>query len=589
MIFNSRIKLSQKKYSFLFALKNKKFFKSSLVFPRLAPLLVFSLFLFLSISIPIKSSAEPTPRKVEMEWEVIKGAESYQLSIVKKGQAEQKSDIYESKENTFVGQFLPGHYLLKIRTLNENHVAGKWGAASDFEVGLESVKGLRPRNGAELASKNPRFQELQVAWDPVPNADQYVFSIESSDGSFKKTEQVAALFLKLELPVAMKYTWQVKAMTEEGIASESPAESQFTLAGARLETPEITAPENEFVREMEWTKPDFTQGFDVVISSYETKSGAWVKLKELKNFNETSLQFEPKWSGGRYQLEVQAKGSLRPDSKTARIEFGVRSGNRSAVAENEYRKVTEAADRRNAAAKFISRLRSSFERSRGWYGFASYQITQIKYIGSNAEKNSSTSFDAIGGTGRLGLGWYHPKNLFGFVGMADFGGFTLQGKVQTYAAVEANLVTKKASGDKGEYRFQVGAFYKEVPESIGDPSLGTVNFDKVSAVGPHLGLEYWHSLTPKLGLQINGHVYLPLLKIQTPNDQDISSVTSYQLGLLGSYRLSRQITGLMGITQRTDGLSYKATTGPASYASADSVNKSSLNGTFLSFLLESNF
>lgn len=228
-------------------------------------------------------------------------------------------------------------------------------------------------------------------------------------------------------------------------------------------------------------------------------------------------------------------------------------------------------------------LRQSIVRTNNWYFLASYFITQIQYSSENGDRESKSSFSALGGTGRLGLGFLSSATPYGFLGIIDYSGFTISNKTYRYPSVEIHSTYRLTSESLGEVRISGGAYMKQLPEILGDaPNVFEVK--SIDMLGLHLGGEYWYPLTSTLGLQINGRVYSPI-QGNTPTHSKIVSSPSLQFGFLGSLRLNANATGLMGYAFRKDQFSYKVTNS-ASLADGYTNNTSSILGHYLNFLLE---
>ena len=208
------------------------------------------------------------------------------------------------------------------------------------------------------------------------------------------------------------------------------------------------------------------------------------------------------------------------------------------------------------------------------------------------EKASAVTYSAAGGTGGMGLGWFGPNTPWGFLGIIDLTGFTLNGKTQTFASMEVNSVYRLQMGDRGELRFQGGAFYKELPETVGVKISATSSSSEdqiIKAAGPHVGAEYWYSLSPKFGIQFNTHLYMSIMGISTPNGQPLEPTMSTQVGVMGSYRFTPTFTGLVGYAMREDKVAYKANPDSSNFAVDGDVNESTIVGNYLNFFAEWSF
>lgn len=516
--------------------------------------------------------AAPYRRLVNFEWEAIEGANSYEIELQQvKEDGKGKVFNFKVKEPSWNGRLAAGKYLLKLRSRDYRGVPGEWSPPSDFNVGLESAVLKFPAAHARFATKDESTTEMTFQWEPVGGADKYHFDLVSEDGKTKISEDVKTNSFKVKVPVAANYTWKVSATNEEGIQSDAVSVAQFSVLGKPLALPKVDKPESEFVRDVKWDKPDNVAAFDVYVLKYSVESKKWEKFKVFENYQDNTLAFDPAWPGGKYQVVVRAKSNLRPSSPLAKETFKVRSGDRS------------------PAAEYTALVRMSIERLSGWYAIGSYLVTQMQFSGVNPEHNSTVSYSAVGGTARAGLGWTSPFTNWGFLTIVDMSGFTFQGKTRTFASAEANAVYRMAVGDRGEARFQVGPYYKELPETVGDPFSGTSQDYTISAVGPHAGAEYWYSITPKFGLQVNAHLYTSLMKISTPNGEPLQPTLSTQFGFLGSYRFTKTFTGLAGYAHREDKLSYKAVPSSSNFAVDGDVNESTIVGNYLNIFAEWSF
>lgn len=528
----------------------------------------------------LDSSAQasmPYRRLVSFEWESIEGAKNYELEI-RRAPNEVKEDINEGKRHTFKvatpswkGHLSPGNYIIRLRSSDHRNVPGEWSPESDFHVGLDPVKKMQPKAAAVLSTSESEKTQVNLNWAPVNGADFYEIEVFDAQGVSIDSKKIENNKHTITVPVASQYSWKVIAGNNRGIRSETSQAIHFTVIGKQLSSPKIKKPESEFVREVRWSKPTYTEAYDVVIFKYDAQRKKWARFKVFENTTADMLDFDNSWPGGNYQVVVRSKGNLRKSSPLAKTQFSVVSGDRSPAAE----------------MKVI--MRRSIERTSGWYGIASYLVTEIQYSSKNPEHNSTVSYDALGGTARVGLGWFKPRETWGFLGIMDLSGFTFNGETKTFASLEANAVYRRLVSDRAEVRFQAGPYYKELPETIGDPHTQSTSDHNIAVMGAHLGTEYWYSLTPRLGLQVNAHLYLPLIGIETPNGRDLHPTLSTQFGFLGSYRFTENFTGLVGYARREDKISYGAVGNNSNLATDDDKNESTVVGNYLNIFAEWSF
>ncbi|HEY8270112.1 MAG TPA: hypothetical protein VIG33_04440 [Pseudobdellovibrionaceae bacterium] len=518
--------------------------------------------------------AEAYRREVSFEWEEITDAKSYDIEIRPANkESTDKNMIFRTKSATWSGKLVPGKYTMSLRSKDIRGVPGEWSSPSEFIVNLDPVKLIFPQAQAQIKADNTQEILQKFEWHPVNGASEYHFELSSEDGKTQIVETLKEFNYSVKIPVAKNYTWKVTGLGY-AVQSDSTTVANFSVIGKKIEIPKIIAPETEFVREIKWSRPDSVEKYDLTLKRFNPQTKKWEKVLTEENVQGESFNFAPTHPGGTYSLQVKAKGYMRGDSETSKINFKVVNGNRS------------------PAAEYTALVRKSIDRLTGWYGIASYFITQINYYGETPETGGLTTTNALGGTGRLGAGFFSSDNKWGFLGIVDMSGFVISGANHTYSSLELSGISRHIIGDLGEARLIAGLYYKEFPQLFGVPSLSgasQVTFFQSSVVGPHLGAEYWHSLSPKLGFQLNTHLYYSLLTIKSPNGNNVEPRISYQLGLLGSYRLNSHFTGLMGLTQRMDQIAYKANkTGAATEGPGD-YDSSRITGQYLSFYAEYGF
>lgn len=528
---------------------------------------------FITVSFAAATAvAEPYRRLVNFEWEPIEAATTYEVELTQKKE-NGKTFKFKTKEANWNGRLAPGLYVMKLRARDYRGVPGDWSADSDFNVGLESAVLAYPRPQSTLAGRDPKETEVNFRWQPVGGAATYQVDVVSDDGQFKQSRQTTDTSWKLELPVAMGYTWKVSALSAENIKSEADSVAQFNLLGPKIAKPVLEKPENDFVREVRWSKPDHAGTYDVQVSRLNPAEKKWEPVQTLKDTKDESIPFDAAWDGGTYKVAVKAKSEKRIPSEIVSGTFKVRKGDRS------------------PAAEFTHEVRKSIDRINGWYGIASYLVTVVKYSSSNYDPQNAvgTSYNAVGGTGRLGLGHFKTDSTWGFLGVLDLSGFVNdQGRNLTYTSSEISAVYRTPVGERGEFRSQMGLYYKEHQVAIGNLTSGKVDsYEKAAVVGPHLSGEYWYSISPKIGIQANAHAYLGVMKLKTPNNQPIEPGLSTQFGILGSYRFSSRFTGLAGYARREDVITYKSN--PANALNEGQKNKAELTGDYLNFFAEFNF
>lgn len=535
--------------------------------------------------------APPAQRQLELELEEVEGATAYEIEL--RSVVTGKLSTFKMKKPVWKAKVKPGKYKMRLRSYDERGVAGDWSEPEEFLVAFPPPMLLLPKQNASILTGQTETSQIEFSWQAVPGAEKYRIDIYEVAGNLtpENNENTASVATdattetsvstvpvasevvekttthKFTLPVARQYKWKVTALMPTGEDGDALTElGVFTAVAKKLEMPDIERPMDRYVQKLTWEKPARAETFTYALSRLEGKTWRTVEKKSGITANEVDLAYDA--PGGRYRLQVRSEAPHTEPSNVAKLEFDVFNGDRSPAAVEQMR------------------LRDSLEKPTTWYAIASYLITNITYEGINADGSAGAQKvafpDALGGTGRLGLGYFKPNSTHGYIGVVDLGGMNISGENVTFASAEAHYAHRYYFG-VNQLRVSGGVFYKELPQTFQDIN-GKFYHKKISFLGPHIGADFWHPFSFKYGLQLNSRLYVSAFKKDTPNGQDISMSPSYQFGLMGTMRLSHNIIGFAGIAHRQDSVKYKKGT-----TTATVDNEVTLTGTYLNLMLEYGF
>jgi hypothetical protein len=524
--------------------------------------------IFLFTLISLLWSASPLmglEREVHLEWEKDDEASFYELEIGSKGSTKAGTVIRNLVAPEWTGKLAPGKYWMKVRGRDERDLAGDWSQTLDFQVKLGFAEATAPAQG-ETVKATESSHNLTLEWKPVAGAQAYSVVVLDDKNGVVETKKTKMLKMTLNVASAAKYSWFVQAVDETGYSGERPPSmNEVTVMGEAPTTPTLRQPESKFVRRIEFDRPKEAAEVKVTITRFDPEKKDWVTLAEhsLKKANFVPLL--SKWPGGRYQVSAVGVTPYRPNSQPSEINFEVAQGARSVAAENR------------------ALIRKSIERTDGWFGTASYAISQISYGATVVEENSSTSLNALTGSALVGAGKFWTDSPLGAFGSLDFGGISVGGTNTTFFGLEGSGLYRIRTGHSGDFRLKAGLFWRQIPQIVGlRPSVEVETF---ATMGPALGAEYWHSLTPKLCLQ--GSLDLKyVVGAKSATGQQVENTPNYSLGLMGGYRLKPNMTGLLGYTYRAETYQFK---GLNPGLATEGTNKIELTGHFLKLLLEYDF
>ncbi|HEX4923891.1 MAG TPA: hypothetical protein VFV50_07385 [Bdellovibrionales bacterium] len=515
-------------------------------------------------------------RSVDLEWEPIDDTPMYEIEISKHVGGGKRKDpqVFKVKKASWTGRLKPGQYEMRLRSFDARYVPGEWSPPSLFWVRLPSPKLIKPAPDEQFKAPDDQSTDIEFAWEPVAGAREYRIDVKSLKGDWTKSDTVTETSLKLEVPVAQPFTWRVTALLPDEEKEAEPGEfsTKFAVVGKAIETPKIAVPSTEFVRELTWDKAEHAEKYEFAISRLDKDK--WVPV-EKGTTEKTTVKFKEKHKGGQYRIVVKALAQAREPSNDSLIEFKVYDGDRSPAAVEE------------------AQMREAIEKPTNWYTIFSYYITQMDYAGHSRETGFKTTYNALGGTGRVGVGHVIPGASWGVYGTLDLSGFIIGTQNFTFASGELHALWRTYLGTRTQIRASGGIFYKELPDTIPSAQGSGYNMSKMSSVGPHVGFDIWRPVSMKLGIQVNGRVYYNALGTDVPNRLGHVPTLSYQFGLLGSLKLSRDVTGFAGYAYRRDNGAYEARVSRSaddpSDANPGDVNTVTITGHYLNLLMELGF
>ena len=531
----------------------------------------FILWSFFSFS-TLQTHASET-LSTSLDWPQVQGASGYQIKFTPKNN--QKPQTVSSPKSKWKGPLQFGLYDVELRSKDERGVFGPWSEPFPIAVIPPAPKPIRPLKKIGTRKKEESYVHFQ--WTPVPGVKNYWIQVESLSSSYKYQKEILGTETKIELPVAQSYRWKIASLPPgvspdqiQKFQNQKFSETSTTVIGA-LAAPKIISPTHAFIEHLKWEPIAGAQKYLVKIYR-KTKKGKWKRIRRAK-VKKPQIRIKPKWPAGQYKAKVTAYGLLRKPSKGKALVF-------------------ELAKQRGPKFARIAELKESVSHPARFHAVASYIITQLDYLSLNKEKRTRTSFSALGGSGRLGLGFTPQNTHWGAMAFAEYSGFTVSGQTFTYFTLESQVTYRKHIGTH-LMKLSSGLFLRQLPEtqtSVTDSSQ--FDLETLFFAGPQVGFSYGIPFSSKIGLFFQTQLYYSLVSLDTPNNKPIAPTLSYQINLLGSYRLNPQWTGMVGYTFKKDSINYKtrsASDSSDSFAESGDQNSVEISGHYLSLHLEWNF
>lgn len=500
-------------------------------------------------------------RTVTISWEEVLNANYYEILFTNENN---KEFNYKTSSAEWSGELEYGKYNLKIRSYDSRDVPGKWSTNETVFIKYKSVKLELPTNKKKINSKNEDLQKVKLKWSTAGPSAIYKLKVKSKYSKADKELEIKSTETELELPVADIYTWTVQPYYND-IAGQLSEESSFAITGPKLSKPIFKTPESQFTDTIEWKQSKFTK-LNYVKIEHKRKSG-W-KTVSVKKISDNKISLD-KFNGGNFRLSLMSKSPLRKSSDVVKLEHYLNP------------------KRRDPAFVKKEILKDSISKPTDYYFIASYLVTQINYANFILEDNNASSFDALGGTGRLGFGWKDKDSPWGVFGILDLSGFNLGQDNYSFPSIELHTTYMIKPLEVDQLNFSAGIYNRQLP-LLNSNTDGSYSVDSISQFGIHTGMDYWYPLTSDIGVKVHSQIYYGLPSGEVPNRGTLEAELSYQYGLLGSYRLSKNWMGFVGYTYRLDKIKYKANENNTANTSLTSSTVE-YGGHYLNLQLEVNF
>lgn len=206
-------------------------------------------------------------------WEELKGADKYNLQIVKPGFSAVQQLILDSTitNNQFSYSLLPGVYQWRVRAMNNSsytqYITYNLTIDSSLNLSNQWVSLMSP---ADNYSSN--IYTHAFAWQPLMNAESYLFQILLS-GSVISTQTLATTTANYTFIAEGSYQWRVLAQNSNSTSLAANATRNIIIDITPPTTPVLTLPTaNDTVSNpvnLEWT-PDVSATMDSVFVYADT-------------------------------------------------------------------------------------------------------------------------------------------------------------------------------------------------------------------------------------------------------------------------------------------------------------------------------
>lgn len=272
-----------------------------------------------------KASAPVQEAVLDLEWEVVEDAISYELRLTPV--AADGEPIVMSVSEARISRRVPvGVYKVQIRSKDKaTGYFGPWSAPIDVEVSTKVVELLEPANGSEIQAPKEKHFVVAFRWHPTPGARRYALRIWSDDIEKVKEFQTSEASLELKLATGRLYYWQVTFENERGTGYRAmPGTYSFMLLGPQLVQPVVNR-KLPFpnVNKVSWSKIPYAEFYRAKLFHRYLDENEWKEFLLNEKLESHAWSFD-RLKPGAYRIEVSAHARNRVNSEAGVYEFIVK-------------------------------------------------------------------------------------------------------------------------------------------------------------------------------------------------------------------------------------------------------------------------
>lgn len=437
-------------------------------------LIILLLFTQVTFAQEILQTNEIKKRWVDLTWEHVEGAQSYELKLYRLMEGESSLyREYKKRDPEWSDELEPGQYILKMRGVDKRGVSANWGDDLPFDVNLPDPVLIYPYENDEINAIEMEIEKVPFKWRKIPGTVNYAFQIWSKVlKDFDKTFYVEENGIDLLLETSYEYFWKVTPLTKKNAKVGKQEEGRsLLLVGGRMNPPTIKIKEKNNQIHLSWNKPKHANHFTIKVFK-KGLNDRWVNheiVKKTEKLNHT-LKELPK--DGTYRFAINAKAKNRQDSPYTFVEFELEENK----IKDHFIKIQESADM-TADSPFFYK--------------AGMDMYQLDYNGENLENDSKIE-TTLTGMNFFGEVYYQEfYSHWKYRLMADIGRLSNADENITLFEINA-LAGRRFTNWKYPFEVYGGLFLKSDLFILGKYFTDEVEFETVQTAGPVFKVSMWH-------------------------------------------------------------------------------------------------
>lgn len=259
---------------------------------------------------------------LSLKWQPVPGAQSYELEFTSKSDPDKQVRKQVKKTQAKVS-LLPGKYELRTRSYDKEGVPGPWSEGVEVAVKQLQNLSLSPEDGSIVNAEAQGKHSVSFKWNPMTGVKRYLLFIEGE--KFKKVYKTTETTHTVDLPIARKYQWEVRAVSPKGIVYRTKDKLfHFTIEGGALNSPVIKKPPTTHVEEIVWNTVPASSHYSGKLYYKPLLGNVWTLIAEMENEPQRIWSFKEPLKPGAYRVQIIAQAERRIPSEPAQREFIVK-------------------------------------------------------------------------------------------------------------------------------------------------------------------------------------------------------------------------------------------------------------------------
>ncbi len=473
------------------------------------------------------------PRKVDMSWPPVQGAESYEFKLIKVVDGDDRVQSVDKLDSSNWSKLVnPGEYKFEIRSLDYRGVPGPWSDAQSFVVSLPTVKQNSPFLNQSFHLVKDKETSVNFNWEDIPDAQRYHFVLRNEAGEIVQEDTIEENNVSYELEKPDKYWWKVTALTakdKDPDVKKIKWERYFKLLSPPLEAPQAHFKVTASHVLIKWEEDK--KAVKDLVQIFRREDDKWKKIiqKTLKDSNTVGFKKDT-IKKGHYKLRLVAYTADEQPSEPAIVYFNW-DANEVTDIEEEKKKMPLAEDEWSKSPYFIGA------------GFSLLSLNYSSVFGGDGGNNQIEIEDSLTGNGFYFTINYTLNETRYLEADITFLNVVTNTTDWNFMDLDFFYNWKFLKGDKKSYTLFSGAFMNQEPLILIQDGSNPIDFERTdfSTFGISFGGKANYQLTEHWDVGAVLKMHLNLIFAGLPSGGELSPSLSLFPSVTSEYALTKSI------------------------------------------------